>query len=421
MATPAPATVRTPEHEAQLDTPATSSSIVSMDKPVNSHSSKLESLTNIETRTDLSLLYRLLRTCMRPFRPKLVSFKKTWPEGSPRLTKRPSSQYGVQIKERKVQVPSPPHQPLPQADAATNTQSLWVYNFDAPRSAKDVHRDGAKRETSKTIYYFAGGGFQAPASGEHWKLCARLAKDLSADGVRLVLVSYPLSPKSPAKDSLPFLRAWLELALKIANENSRGDEQVILMGDSAGGNVVISLAFWWAEQLASLKRELEGRDLRLESVKARELESMQRLRSVIVMSPPTDFRNINEEIAEADKLDPIMTRDLTDGAAATWTKDWPMTDGRDPKSDPTLSPNLQTPEAWKALRESGLAVHGLNGTADVLSPDCKVFMQLCQKEMIRGEWLVWEGQMHCFPLVVCYGLMEGKEGFSWLCRRVRES
>ena len=196
---------------------------------------------------------------------------------------------------------------------------------------------------------------------------------------------------------------------------------MILMGDSAGGNVVISLAFWWAEQLAGLKAELQGRDLNVEAAKAGELEAMQRLKSVVVMSPPCDFRNINEKIAEADKLDPVLTKDLTDGAAAAWVKDWPSKDGKDPKADPVLSPNLQTTEAWRLLRESGLIIHGAFGTADVLSPDCMVFMELCQKEAIRGDWLVWKGQMHCFPLTVCYGLMEGKEGFEWLCRRVRGS
>ncbi|KAK5089295.1 hypothetical protein LTR70_006779 [Exophiala xenobiotica] len=413
-----PATVPTtaPSHfqnqsEAKLETPETPSTTQSVSA----------SATNIETRTDLSPLYRLVHALIRPLRPKLVSFDKTWPEGSARLPKRPSSHYGVKISERRIQVPSTPQLPLPQADPATNTQNLWMYDFQAQRSESDVDREGAKTETSKTIYYFAGGGFQAPASGEHWKLCARLAKYLASDGVRIVIVSYPLSPKSPAKDSLPLLRAWLQLELKNAHENSRGDGGIILMGDSAGGNIVVSLAFWWAEHVASLKRELEGRDLQVERAKAAELETMQALRSVIVMSPPFDFRNINEEIAGADKKDPVLTKDLTNGAATAWVKDWPSADGKDPKADPTLSPNLQTAEAWAGLRESRLTVHGLFGTADVLSPDCKVFMQRCQKESIRGDWLVWEGQMHYFPLTQCYMVPEGKEGVNWLCRRVRES
>lgn len=377
--------------------------------------------TEIETRSDHSLLYRFIRTLIRPIRPKLVSFKKTFPEGSPRIEKHPSSHYGVQISEHRIQVPSTPDLPLPQSDPTTNTQNLWTYSFYAPSSQHDVDRDGPKTKTSKTIYYFAGGGFQAPASGEHWKLCARLAKDTAPDGASVVLVSYPLSPKSPAKDSLPLLRAWLLMELKEAHANGSSDESIILMGDSAGGNIIISLAFWWAEHLASLKRELQGKDLNLESTKAIEVDIMQRLRSIIVVSPPCDFRNINEQIAEADKHDPVMTKDLTDGAATAWTKDWPMADGKDPKSHPVLSPNLQTAEAWAALRESKLTVHGIYGTADVLAPDCRVFMQRCQKESIRGDWLVWEGMMHCFPMTQCYMVMEGKEGFNWLCRMVRAS
>lgn len=381
-------------------------------------------VTQIEHRTDLSLLYRVLRACIRPLRPRLVGLKPPGKEGSPQIPKRPSSHKGVRIVERKISVPSRPERPLPQADGhetqtGVDTQTLWVYDFEPERSTAQTDRDGVKREWRHTIYYFAGGGFQAPGGGEHWKLCAKMAADLAEDGVRVVLVSYPLAPASPAKLALPLLQNWLLTALQEANNNARTDEHVTLMGDSAGGNIVVVLAFWWCEQLELLTKELEGRVEHTDSAKKSELEALRRLTSVVTISPPTDFRNSNPAILEADKLDPILTEGITQGAADAWCKTWEWSEGL-AEADPALSPALASKESWQKLRDSRLVVHGLYGTADRLAPDCKVFMDLCKREEIPGKWLVWERQMHCFPLTQCYGMPEGKEGLKWLESRVRE-
>lgn len=381
-------------------------------------------VTQVTHCTDKSLLYRVLRPCLRPLRPRLVGLKPSDVKGSPKIPKRPKSHKGVKIVERKIDVPSRPERPLPQADGrethtGANTQSLWLYNFEPERTASQTARDGAKREYRHTIYYFAGGGFQAPAGGEHWKLCATMAADLLQDDVRIVLVSYPLAPRSPAKQSLPLLRNWLLMALQEANNNARADEHITLMGDSAGGNVVLGLAFWWSEQLELVTEELKGRDEHMEPAKRAELEALKRLKSVVAISPPTDFRNVNPAIAEADKLDPILTQEVTQGAADAWCKTWEWSKGM-AEADPELSPALADADSWQKLRDSRIAIHGIYGTADRLAPDCKVFMDLCEKEQIPGKWLVWENQMHCFPLTQCYGMEEGKEGLKWLEARIRE-
>lgn len=401
-----------PTQTAASPSPASSSTYS------NTVTSSPHPVTDIETRSDLSLLFRMVRTCLRPLRPKLVQIQKQFPAGSPRLTKRSKSHYGVEIKERKVQVPSTPDHPLPQADKSTNTQHIWLYDFEPPRNSG---RDGAKEELARTIYYFAGGGFKAPATPQHWKLCARMAKELASDGIRVVLVSYPLAPNSPAHASLPLLQQWLRYTLRETNKNPRSRESVTLMGDSSGGNIAIGLVFWLSQQLVNCRREVEGKDQTDTAIKVNEVESLQRLTQVVTISGPMDFTNTNPAILEADQHDPILTIGLTDEVAAAWTKGYKSDDsGVDPRSHPELSPNLQTSEAWQALNASGVRIDGAFGTADVLAPDCRVFMERCEKEHIKGKWLVWEGQMHCFPLTVCYGLKEGKQGFEWLCRRARE-
>lgn len=385
------------------------------EKPENTPvPTKGNDITSIETRTDLSTLYRLLRVCIRPLRPRLVALKPLNIAGSPQLLKRPTSHYGATISERLVQVPATETSQLTQADAATNTQKVWLYDF-TPTSVSDSG-EGPKSDPwwTHTIYFFAGGGFQAPASAEHWKLTARLAKDLAHRQVRVVMVSYPLAPKSPAKDSLPLLRAWLSQTLA---ETTNTSQTLSLMGDSAGGNVVISLAFWWSTLLSRMTHEIKS--------SPSDIEAWKHLTEIFTLSPPCDFRDVNAKIEEADKLDPVLDKSVTGGAADSWCKDWdtsPLvnTHHMPSKWDPALSPNLHSEEAWKALSESGIVVHGIVGTADRLAPDAMVFMGLCLKHRVKGRWLVWEGQMHCFPLTVCYGVMEGREGFEWLKRRVEE-
>lgn len=379
-------------------------------------------VTQIERRSDLSLFYRFLRTfILRPLRPRLVGLKGPLPQGSPPLEKRPSSHYGVHIKERTIRITSRTHTPLTQAQGPEGSQfqELYLYDFEPARDHSQIDREGAKKEYRHTVYYFSGGGFCSPAGAEHWKLCARMAKNLAGEGVRIVLVSYPLAPNSPAKDSLPLLRNWLLQALEEAGENARADETITLMGDSAGGNIALSLGFWWSEQLKIATTELEGQGTKLDSGAVARLDALKRLKSVVPISPPTDFRNTNPEIVRVNKIDPVLTTDITNSAADRWTKDWQWAKGT-AKADPILSAALTEHEAWVALRQSKLRVDGLFGTADVLAPDCEVFMQACKKAGIPGKWLVWEGQMHCFPLIQCYGVPEGKEGHRWLRDRVKE-
>lgn len=391
--------------------------------------------TIIDHRTDLSPLYRVLRLCIRPLRPRLVGIIPLNETGSPQLRDHPTSHYGVTISERLTQVADSEDCKLTQADAATNTQKVWLYDF-VPKvvpptngvKGGDGNDDGSNWWTH-TIYYFAGGGFQAPASGEHWKLTARLAKDLAPRGIRVVMISYPLAPKSPAKDSIPLLRAWLAKTL----QDTRGSKQTVtLMGDSAGGNVVLSLAFWWATRLARMtgtmaaeEGETQPSDQHTSGTtdhsSDEDITTWKHLTHVLTISPPGDFRDINPDIAKADAVDPVLDASVTKGAADAWCAGWPCPeDIETAKADPALSPNLQPASSWSHLKQSNLTVNGIIGTADRLGPDAQVFMGRCKEEGIQGRWLVWEGQMHCFPLTRCYGLREGREGFGWLVERMEE-
>lgn len=312
----------------------------------------------VTSENDLSFFYKVLRTTIRPIRPNLVRPGKPLPPGSPKLDV-PKLQ--CQTKEEL-------------------TEGVYLYHFIPTLKPKEPVRH--------RLYYFAGGGFQMGPSKEHWKLCAELCKMLK-DLYNVILVSYPLAPNNPAAKSLPILHKWLRSIMANASQN---DLSVTLMGDSAGGNIALTLALWWARQALD-----EG------------LQSP--LKNVVAISPAVDMRNENPEIFEADKHDPVLSVRCTTEVADKWTAGVS-------KADPDVSPLLADLEV---LKRANLKVHGVVGTYDVLAPDAIKFRELLENHRIQGEWLQWEGQMHCFPLTFSYGMPEGKKGKNWIVDLLRRN
>ncbi|KAJ8515483.1 hypothetical protein ONZ45_g7084 [Pleurotus djamor] len=343
-----------------------------------------------QIETELSLLYRTLRLVVKPFRPRLVKPKGVFPGGSPRLTKRPKSKNNCEIVERLQ-------------------DELWCYDF-VPRMNSPPTSGVKTARTNRPnhrIYYFAGGGFRSPPSGEHWSFVSLLASrpEISAQ-YDFTLVSYPLAPHSPASYSLLKLYRFLKEAIDNA---ARSGQQISLMGDSAGGNIVLSLGFWFATELAKSAGEGVCQNDSPEGD-----TSLTTLKNLIVISPPCDHRNVTPSIKLVDRLDPILGYDMIEASSKAWSACIPTSGKFIPRSDPSISPKLQPKEGFDAIKDAEIRVHGIVGTHDVLAPDALQFMDKCSAAGIRGEWLIWEEQMHCFPLAGVYGLKEGKVAMRWI-------
>jgi len=327
----------------------------------------------VTTETDLSLQYKVLRLVIRSFRPQLVKPGKPLPAGSPRLAKAPKSKNGVKIQERQE-------------------PNIWLNDFFPPEFSGETRYQ-------RRIYYFSGGAFQSAPTTGHWGICTKLSKSLLQDGYFFTLVSYPLAPNTPAVESLPILRKWLRMAMKTAIDNG---DSVQLMGDSAGGNVVLSLAFWWAKESDTFSAYTRN-----EKPTDPSTTKTNPLTDLIVISPATDMRNDNPEMHAADKYDPILTIASAGKCAKMWCQGMEL-------SDPSVSAVLIEPEDFYLLRDAGIKIHGIVGTHDVLAPDALIFHELCTKHGVKGDWLIWKGQMHCFPLTGAYGISEGKKAIGWI-------
>ncbi|KAI1626673.1 Alpha/Beta hydrolase protein [Exophiala viscosa] len=365
----------------------------------------------VTTRSDLSLLYKVLRTIIRPLRPRLVKPGKPAPSESQKLS--PPEKRGCKVIE-------------------SRREGIWEYTFrhssqPASQGGQPLH-DGVARVVEERkpaskkhrVYYFCGGGFQSPPSNEHWRFITQVTKDLAQSQgqhreVEITVVSHPLAPASPAAEALPVLRKWLASALVEAN---LAGDTVTLMGDSSGGNIALSLGFWAVENYKAPSASATSGD-----------GNGLPLVAVFVISPAVDLRNVNPGIEEVDRYDPVLTVGLTSQVARAWTGNVeskgpvPGKPAAMEMSNPTVSPLLQPEEMFRLMRDRGVSVHGVVGTHDVLAPDALEFMRKCERFGVRGKWLVWDGQMHCFPLAgggEIVGLREGKEGRRWVDEVLRE-
>ncbi|PHH59041.1 hypothetical protein CDD81_3846 [Ophiocordyceps australis] len=331
---------------------------------LNSEHEESDSLI-IDRREDRSFLMLLLQSLIKPFRPRLTKVSEPSHAGSRRLTPPCKKLRQHEVHERHV-------------------EHVWIY---------DVTFRGKSLESSslRRIYYFAGGGWQMPPSAQHWALVAALAQRLANTIVSVV--SYPLAPDNPASVSMPQLQRLYRVLME---QSGRQGERVVFAGDSAGGNVALSLVLWCSE--ASSEDEAA-----LHHVPD----------AVFAISPSTDLRHEDANIGVFAKRDPILTPDSIKSTAAAWCKggasqaeshDWTASDGR---VSPILGPLEQ-------FANKGISVHGVIGTADVLAPEALVFMERCRELRVRGRWLVWEKQMHCFPLAFTYGLPECIESLDWI-------
>lgn len=340
-------------------------------------------LVNVRTETELSLFYRVLRKLIRPLRPRLVRPGKPVAGGGSRLGTYPRMKNDFIIRER-----------------LHEASGLWLYDFE-PLAPPNI-----KVKPPSTIYYFAGGGFQGPPARAHWRFLGRLAGRLMLDH-HVVLVGCPLAPHSPAADALPALRRLVAAELAAAAHRHAA---VTLMGDSSGGNLALSLAWWWAAEVAA-----PSGDRALCRV----------LERVVLVSPAVDLRPHTaagpDAVAAADRLDPLLGAAHARAVADAWVAAPPVADPVHPRGassldDPYISPVNHSPEAFRLLADLGIEVHGVYGTCDVLAPDIDIFRNKCEENGVKGTWLVWVGQMHCFVLAGTYGLREGKKAFEWLVK-----
>lgn len=107
----------------------------------------------------------------------------------------------------------------------------------------------SKTRSIKTkVLYLHGGGFFAEAFPLHWDFCKRL---IEKTGCEIIFPAYPLVPESDSENSHNVLLEIYKYVLRDTDPND-----LILMGDSAGGTLCLSLSMMARDNDLPLAREL---------------------------------------------------------------------------------------------------------------------------------------------------------------------
>lgn len=209
-----------------------------------------------------------------------------------------------------------------------------------------------KEATRHHLLYLHGGGYVLSIMEPHWNLIGTLVDRL---GCTVTLPFYPLAPEKNARDVWGMLMPlYRDLIAEVGAEN------LTVMGDSAGGNLVLSLA-----------------------MQARDAALPQPWR-LVMLSPNLDITFSNPRLHELDPVDPIISiRGMPEIAR--------LYRGEIPPSDPIVSP------IFGSLH--GLAPMAIfTGTREIMNADAHSLKEKGEKEGVPLAWFEYPGMLHVWPL-----------------------
>ncbi|CAO2647235.1 Nn.00g081570.m01.CDS01 [Neocucurbitaria sp. VM-36] len=326
---------------------------------MSDHIASERSSISVINRDERSLLTTAVQLVVRSFRSQLSSRDAAKHEdGSVRIDTLKAKLPGCTLSERIV-------------------CDIYIYDI--------VSRKNPAKDPKKRIYYFAGGSWQTPPSGQHYRICAKMARDMP-DAI-VSIVSTPLAPNNPAPGTFPICMKLYRALMAQAEE---AGERVILAGDSSGANMILCMT------LEALKEDNDHEQA--------DTRQMPHPTAIMAVCPSTDLTRDNPDIQKIAPKDPLLTPDIINHTAKAWHDKWDPADRRVSPINNDIS----------LLSKRGIKVHGITAGCDILSPDGVLFRDRCAKFGVEGEWVHWEKQMHCFILTMQYGLREAEEAVQWM-------
>lgn len=245
-----------------------------------------------------------------------------------------------------------------------------------------IWRKGVRAGTRspRTVLYLHGGGNVMEAVSTHWNFLSEL---IWRTGARIVVPQYPLAPDFACFDALRMILAVYEKLLE-----STPAEEILLMGDSAGGSLTLSCGM--------LFREL----------------GLPQPRRLIMISPSLQISPPDPEDEEAKECD---QRDvmLSCGSFATILAGWR---GELEETDWRLQP------AWGDFQNLP-PMTLFTGTADVLNRGARLFRDRVQEALRRNpgsvslDYQEAPDRFHCWVLIP---VPESKAERKEIWRLVRE-
>ena len=210
-----------------------------------------------------------------------------------------------------------------------------------------------EHKSRRVILYCHGGGYTSGGLGFSKVLASKLTR---ATGMDVLAFDYRLAPEHPYPAAIEDgLRAW-DYLMRLGF----GARDVILAGDSAGGNLALVLC---------LKLRLDGRMLP---------------GAILLMSPWTDMTMTSQSLTERAAIDPALTPEYIRAVREAYAG------GLDP-AQPGLSPLFAD---FRGFPPTLIQV----GTHEILYSDSEQLAGRMKAQGIDCRLEVWENMWHDFQM-----------------------
>ncbi len=193
-------------------------------------------------------------------------------------------------------------------------------------------------KTNIKILYFHGGAYVAEATKQHWDFIENIVNDT---GATVILPDYPLTPKYNYKDVFQMAVPLYKEIIERIDTN-----QLIIMGDSAGGGLALALE----QKVGTENLPMPGK--------------------TILISPWLDVRLTNPQIDEVQKKDKQLNKETLKLAGIAYAGE----DG--------IDSYLVNPIEGDLTKLKNITI--LTGTHDILNPDVHILKQKAEKQEV-GE------------------------------------
>lgn len=227
--------------------------------------------------------------------------------------------------------------------------------------------------TDFLILYCHGGAFVYGPTKENWKMLAKVAKK---SGAKAWMIDYPKAPENTIENITENVYQAYQEAVK-----THDPSKIILMGDSAGGSLILTLA----QRLKKEQKELPNR--------------------LIPITPVVDASVSNPKIKEIDKIDPILS---INGVLSANT----MCVGTRSLKDPLISPLFGDLENLPPI-------HLFMATDDILTPDQEIFVDKIKESNGSVEVIIGNGLPHVWPILPI--MSEAKAGIEKIVTIINEA
>lgn len=230
-----------------------------------------------------------------------------------------------------------------------------------------LNRDAAESDT--VVLYLHGGAYVNPPQKVQWNACDTIAEQA---GCSVVLPVYPTAPNFTFDECYDALLKLYDSILE-----THQPQDVVLMGDSAGGGLAIGFAMWLCEL------------------------GYEQPAQIVAFSPEVDITLSNPDLKAYEKLDAMLAIDGIVEMGRVWA-------GGADTSDYRLSPIN-----GDVTRLAPITLFA--GTRELLYPDEVKFVQQAQEQGVTIDYHEGENLGHCWPI---YPTPEGKKALAYVAERI---